>query len=209
MTSSNGKIFRVTDPLCGIFTGHRWIPLTQRPVTLSFGVFFDLRLNKRLSNQTWGWLFEMPSRSWWRHRNECSRSGQPIVTKSPARIAVFTYWLVFQYSVQFLSFVNDTPTKNKHCTKYWSLQWRHNERDGVSNHWRLHCLLNSWFRRRSKKSSKLRVTGLGAGTSPVTGEFPAQKASNAENVPFDDVIMMILEWRGRYIEVSSQLVTDY
>ena len=33
-----------------------------------------------------------------------------------------------------------------------------------------------------KKTSKLRVTGLGAGNSPVTGEFPAQRASNAENV---------------------------
>ena len=33
-----------------------------------------------------------------------------------------------------------------------------------------------------KKTSKLRVTGLGAGDSPVTGEFPAQRASNAENI---------------------------
>ena len=39
-----------------------------------------------------------------------------------------------------------------------------------------------YFRRRSKKTSKLRATGLCAGNSPVTGEFPAQKASNAENV---------------------------
>ena len=38
------------------------------------------------------------------------------------------------------------------------------------------------FRRESKKTSKLRVTGLCAGNSPVTGEFPAQMASNAENV---------------------------
>ena len=36
--------------------------------------------------------------------------------------------------------------------------------------------------RRSKKTSKLRVTGLCAGNSPVTGEFPAQMASNVENV---------------------------
>ena len=43
----------------------------------------------------------------------------------------------------------------------------------------------------SKKTSKLRVTGLCAGNSPVTGEFPAQKASNAENVSIDDVIMMV------------------
>ena len=63
-----------------------------------------------------------------------------------------------------------------------ALQWRHNERDGVSNHQTHDCLLNRLFRRRSKKTSKLRVTGLCAGNSPVTGEFPAQRASNAENV---------------------------
>ena len=42
----------------------------QRPVTRSFDVFFDLRLNKRLSKQPWGWWFETPSRPLWRHRNE-------------------------------------------------------------------------------------------------------------------------------------------
>ena len=41
----------------------------QRPVTRSFDVFFDLRLNKWLSNQWWGWWFEMPSRPLWRHCN--------------------------------------------------------------------------------------------------------------------------------------------
>ena len=42
---------------------------TQRPVTRSFDVFFDLRLNKRLSKQPWGWWFETPSWSLWRHCN--------------------------------------------------------------------------------------------------------------------------------------------
>ena len=41
----------------------------QRPVTRSFDVFFDLRLNKRLSKQSWGWWFETLSCSLWRHRN--------------------------------------------------------------------------------------------------------------------------------------------
>ena len=61
-------------------------------------------------------------------------------------------------------------------------QWRHNGRDGVSNHWRLECLFKRLFRRRSKKTSKLCIAGPCAGNSPVTGEFPAQRASNAENV---------------------------
>ena len=63
-----------------------------------------------------------------------------------------------------------------------SLQWRHNGFDGVSNHQPRHCLLNRLIGRRSKKTSKLNVTGLCAGNSPVTGEFPAQMASNAENI---------------------------
>ena len=63
-----------------------------------------------------------------------------------------------------------------------ALRWRQSERDGVSNHQPHGCLLNHLFRRRSKKTSKLRVTGLCVGNSPGTGEFPAQMASNAENV---------------------------
>ena len=63
-----------------------------------------------------------------------------------------------------------------------SLQWRHNGRESVSYHQPHDCLLNRLFRRRSKKTSMLRVTGLCAGNSLLTGEFPAQMASNAENV---------------------------
>ena len=59
-----------------------------------------------------------------------------------------------------------------------SLRWRHNGRDSVSNHQPHDYLLNRLFGRRSKKTSTLRVTGFCAGT----GEFPAQMASNAENV---------------------------
>ena len=68
MTSSNGNIFRVTGPLCGEFTGPGEFP-TQRPVTRSFDVFFDLRLHDRLSKQPWGWWFETPSWSLWRQCN--------------------------------------------------------------------------------------------------------------------------------------------
>ena len=51
-------------PVPGEFTA-------QRPVTRSFDVFFDLRLNKRLSKQSWGWWFETSSCPLWRHRNGC------------------------------------------------------------------------------------------------------------------------------------------
>ena len=70
-----------------------------------------------------------------------------------------------------------------------SLQWRHNGRDGVSNYQPHDCLLNRLFRRKSKKSSKFRVTGLCLGKSPGTGEFPAQ---TRKMFPFDNVIMLLL-----------------
>ena len=63
-----------------------------------------------------------------------------------------------------------------------TLEWRHNGHDSVSNHRPHDCLLNRLSRRRSKKTPKLRVNGLCAGTSPGAGEFPAEMASNAENV---------------------------
>ena len=64
----------------------------------------------------------------------------------------------------------------------FALRWLHNDHAGVSNHQPHGCLLNRFYRRTSKKTSKLRVTGLCAGNSPGTGEFPAQMASYAENV---------------------------
>ena len=73
---------------------------------------------------------------------------------------------------------NSVPT----CTHARALEWRHNGRDGVSNHQHADCLLKRLSGRRSKKTSKLRVTGLCARNSPGTGEFRTQMASNAENV---------------------------
>ena len=77
-------------------------------------------------------------------------------------------------------------------------------RDGVSNHQPHDCLINRLFRHRSKKTPKLRVIGLCVGNSPGTGEFPAQMASDAENVS--------IWWRhhaiSNYIEGDERVVTD-
>ena len=84
----------------------------------------------------------------------------------------------------------------KRKLKCITLQWRHNEPDGISNHQPRDCLLKRLFRRRSKKTSKLCVTVLCVGNSPVTGEFPAQMASNAE--------FFSIWWRHReYLPPSS------
>ena len=61
-----------------------------------------------------------------------------------------------------------------------SLQWRHNGHNGVSSHL---CLLNRLLRRRSKKTSKLRVTG------PYDGNSPHKRPVTRKMFPLDDVIM--------------------
>ena len=68
MTLSNGNISRVTGLLRGIHRSSVNSP-NKRPVTRSFGVFFDLRLNQRLSKQSCGWWFETRSDSLWRQYN--------------------------------------------------------------------------------------------------------------------------------------------
>ena len=95
----------------------------------------------------------------------------------------------------------------------YTLQWRHNGRYSVWDHQPHDCLLNRLFKRRSKKTSKLRVTGFCAGNSPVTGEFPAQMASNKEKCsiwwrhhdPWREykkrqyLHHQIRQWEGRFI----------
>ena len=72
-----------------------------------------------------------------------------------------------------------------------TLHWGHNERDGVSINQPHDCSRNRLFRRRSKKTSKLRATGLWVGISPIIGEFPPQMASNAENVIMDCICVTV------------------
>ena len=70
-----------------------------------------------------------------------------------------------------------------------SLHWCHNDHGGVSNHQPHGCLLNCLFRRRSKKTSKLRVTGHCAGNSPGPVNSPHKGPVMRKMAPFDDVIM--------------------
>ena len=122
--------------------------------------------NKRLSKQQW-W-FETPWRSFWRHCNALANLDCIVGAIILVPCHVYRPW-------------------NQVFAAHWSgirksLLWRHSGHHGVSNHQPHECLLNRSFRRRSKKTPKLRVTGLCAGNSPETGEFPAQMASDAENV---------------------------
>ena len=129
---------------------------SQRQVTQSSNVSYDLRLNKPLSKQPRRRWFDTLFCSLWRHCN-----------------------LTFGGRI---SSVLECGTCQSLSGFPLTLRWRHNDHAGVSNHQPHGCLLNRLFRRKSKKTSKLRVTGLCAGNSPGTGEFPAQMASYAENV---------------------------
>ena len=84
-----------------------------------------------------------------------------------------------------------------------SLQWRYGH-DGASYRQPYDCLLNRLFRRRPKKTSKLRVTGLCVWNSPATGEFPAQMARNAENVSIWWRHHVIHERIGEVVKQSCQ-----
>ena len=86
----------------------------------------------------------------------------------------------------------------KNCT----LLCRHNGRNSISNHQPHDCLLNRLFKRRSKKTSQLRVTGLCAGNSPVTGEFPAQMASNTENVSILRRLHVYISFQTAYVSIK-------
>ena len=95
----------------------------QRPVTRSFDVFFDLRPNKPLSKQWWGWWFETPSCPLWHPRNESSKQLQK-------RIYVFACYMIYahryvtccwksrlHYTRSFISF--------RHCHCYWRCSKSH------------------------------------------------------------------------------------
>ena len=106
MTSSNGNIFHVTGPVPGEFPA-------QRPVTRSYDVFFDLRLNERLSKQSWCWWFETPSHPLWRRcevivamfKDRLSGHGLPLDTIHIGKYTVYQcgagFWsYLISYSIK-------------------------------------------------------------------------------------------------------------
>ena len=96
------------------------------------------------------------------------------------KLIIFSVWYEGKWNVLWIWGMRTVVRVMFEC--WISLQWRYNERDGVLNHQPPDCLLDRLFARRLKKTSKLRVTGLCEEDSPITGEFPAQRASNTANV---------------------------
>ena len=134
MTSSNGNNFRVTGHLCGEFTGLRWIPHTMAS-DAELWCFYDLRLNKQLSKQPWGWWFETPSRPLWRHRYVSSYLPHHIfvgiiiitTTHFNSRLAFRVYivgyiaYVIYRFQIYLITFL-------KHIIRIiWIYIWGQND----------------------------------------------------------------------------------
>ena len=120
----------------------------------------------------------------WHLRNVGNLSRYPFLLYRASYLLSLCPQVIFVMPVSWfanpIKITSRSNTSNfKIATSGMSWQWRHNERDGVSNIQPHECLLNRLFKRRSKKTAKLCVIGLCAGNSQVTGDFPAPTASNA------------------------------
>ena len=120
-----------------------------------------------------------------------SGTNRPVVESAVIQICPLCgfarYWFIccnkcYFYTYLFTFFLYCWNCNSFHSFQNISLLWRHNGHNSVSNHQPHDCLLKPLLRRTSKETSKLRFTGFCAGNSPRTGEFPAQVASNVENV---------------------------
>ena len=162
----------------------------QRPVTRSFDIFFDLSPNERLSKQSWGCWFETSWCPLWRHSNVQTTFSNAFSGMKLYKFRLRFHWTLFArvqltiFQHWFRQWLGAVQATSHYLNLWWLVYWRiyasldeltqcwfswpllgtfqllHNEYDGVSNHRRIDCLLNRLFRRRSKKTSKLRVTGL-------------------------------------------------
>ena len=137
------------------------------------------------------------------------RNNLSIITRRPGIVVLVTHMHIYNHMLVSIALLNNFTklllavaivfalgALTLHIV-LWTLQWRHNGRNGVSDHRVLDCLLSRLFRLILKKIFKLRVTGLCVENSSVNGEFPAHRASDAENVSIrwrhhDSVALLLL-----------------
>ena len=119
-------------------------------------------------------------------------------------ISLQCYYLETRFILDYTRTLGNVGGTADPCALKWSvnssLQWRHNGLDDVSNYQRLDCLLTRLLGRRSK----LRGAGLCEWNSPVTGEFPSERASNAKNISIW-WRMMCKCWWGTWIHTLQDL----
>ena len=166
---------------------------TQRPVTRSFDVYFDLRPNKRLSKQSWGWWFETPSHPFWRHRNvlhlwhlwsHCTDefyhgfhlNFEHYHRKFLSACGLWRHPGAVTTMVQTAKY--DFKSIWTWCRCWFLIGWcpqsiagMWHERHDVSSHRSLDCLPHGLFRRTACTHIKTPQHRCGL-NRPITGEFP-------------------------------------
>ena len=117
MTSSNETLSASLALCAGNSTVTGEFP-SQRPVTRSFDVFFDLRLNKRLSKQSWDWWFGTPSRSLWRHCNVLLKITQVYnsITHQSIHCNRFEYPIPSMHSIRMRGYQDSTSDFGRKAT---------------------------------------------------------------------------------------------
>ena len=201
MTSWNGDIFSVTDPLWGESNGHRWISPTKASDAEIWCFIWSPPEKNRLSKQSRRRWFETPSCSLWRHCSDKTTAAQKLCTyRANGGLAHKIHSRKYTHGCfPVVSFYDDSLYYIYICIyiHIYSVQ-RYFTCTGVAKHitvtslwarWRLKSPASRLFvqpliRHRSKEASKFRVTGLCWGNPSVAGILldSPQKASNAENV---------------------------
>ena len=119
--AGNSPVTEGNSPVTGEFPSHR-------PVTRSFDVFFDLRLNKRLSKQSRRRWFETPSRSLWRHCNAVFNS-DPVIRAgvgsfSVQRVTLVQFWIGETGQIWGVPCIMEGMASNlAHCSTLIIISW--------------------------------------------------------------------------------------
>ena len=160
---------------------HRW-PVNsphKKPVTRKMFPFDDVIMNIDVSITCW------------------QSSGTTFVgRKSRKNISVHQVLIAFNLMTHWSGQLVRFEIGQFNQAIFYPLRWRHNDHAGVSNHQPRGCLLNRLFRHRSKKTSKLRVTGFCSGNSRGPVNSPHEGPVTRKMFPFDDVIMEFTSFRN-------------
>ena len=179
---------------------------SQRPVTQSFDVSFDLCLNKRLSKQSWGWWFQMPSCSLWRHCNVYS------ITKHCVNISIWytdvgTVHKVWRPLLRPKPLSWRPPVFSRYsggsnfCRRRMS-----NEHQGILKNWQLDCLFNSFSSWQQRKRQRSALVALCKGNPLVTSGFPWERASNVESISMWWWLHYVSSLHGCPSQINENLV---
>ena len=126
------------------------------------------------------------------------------------RIFKIGFWLAGSTVTSQSEAIQKSLLSTLDCSFDFPLHWRHNDYDDVSNYQPHGCLLNCLFRRKSKKTSKLRVTGLCVRNSPGPVNSPHKGPVTRKMFPFDDVIMFVIrvleEYRNKWHTNPMQII---